>query len=140
MNEKKVKSLDEKGVFSDVPVIYSYRRTQAIGDGVLVDVSEMAKEAGFTVPVAVTRAVWTDVVVPSDEAKEQLGQSIDGRLWDVLWMLFVAIRRGESPGDTLCYSLIVADVDGQEEVQLKSVIGPGDTPEAVMTIMFPHED
>ncbi len=44
------------------PVVSSYTRTQAIEDGVLVDVSEMAQEAGFKHPVALTRAVWEDCV------------------------------------------------------------------------------
>ena len=32
---------------------------KAIEDGILVDVSDTACEAGFTIPVAVTRTVWT---------------------------------------------------------------------------------
>ena len=40
------------------PVISVYTRAQAIGDGILVDVSETAREAGFKIPVAVTRTVW----------------------------------------------------------------------------------
>jgi len=36
-------------------------RADAIADGFLVDVSDMAKEAGFKWPVAVTRAVWDDI-------------------------------------------------------------------------------
>ena len=43
-------------------VIFSYTRAEAIADGVLVDVSETARETGFTVPVALTRAVWADAV------------------------------------------------------------------------------
>ena len=35
------------------PVIYAYTRAQAIEDGVLADVTETAKEAGFKLPVAV---------------------------------------------------------------------------------------
>ena len=35
-------------------VIHSYSRTQAIKDGVPVDVTETAKECGFKYPVAVT--------------------------------------------------------------------------------------
>ena len=35
-------------------VIYTYTREQAIEEGVLIDVSEMASEAGFKWPVAVT--------------------------------------------------------------------------------------
>lgn len=47
--------------------ISTYTRAQAIEDGVLVDVSEIAKEAGFKFPVAVTRAAWADCVEWSDE-------------------------------------------------------------------------
>src|ERR1019366_6309710 len=39
-------------------VISSYSRAQAIEDGVFVDVSATAKEAGIKFPVAMTRTVW----------------------------------------------------------------------------------
>ena len=39
-------------------VISSYSRAQAIEDGVLVDVSSVAREAGIKFPVAMTRTVW----------------------------------------------------------------------------------
>ena len=32
------------------PIIHSYTRAQAIEDGILVDVSDTAREAGFTIP------------------------------------------------------------------------------------------
>ena len=44
------------------PVIFAYTRAQAIEDGILVDVSETAREAGFRIPVAVTRTVWDRIV------------------------------------------------------------------------------
>ena len=40
--------------------IHVYTRAQAIADGVLVDVSDTARDAGFRVPVALTSAVWAD--------------------------------------------------------------------------------
>jgi len=39
-------------------VISTYSRKQEIEDGVLHDVSEMAREAGIAHPVAITAAVW----------------------------------------------------------------------------------
>jgi hypothetical protein len=42
----------------DSDPIHSYRRAQAIGDGVLIDVSTAAREAGIRYPVALTAAVW----------------------------------------------------------------------------------
>ena len=39
-----------KGFWDEAEVIYAYTRAQAIEDGVLVDVSEIAEEAGNQVP------------------------------------------------------------------------------------------
>ena len=48
-------------------LIYSYTRKQAIEDGVLVDVSSTAQEAGINFPVALTSTVWEIYVVPSEK-------------------------------------------------------------------------
>ena len=47
-----------KGFWDDAEIIYPYTRAQALEDGVLVDVSEIAKEAGIKFPVALTAAVY----------------------------------------------------------------------------------
>ncbi|PXV79112.1 DUF6573 family protein [Nitrosomonas eutropha] len=44
--------------FQASDVIHTHTRAQLIEDGDLIDVSETAREAGFMVPVAITRAVW----------------------------------------------------------------------------------
>lgn len=126
-------------MFTESDVIFSYTRKQAIEDGVLVDISETARQLGFRYAVAVTAHVWAEVIVPDDRAKS-LGQSESGRLWDVLWMLHVAIKGAAGSPDTLLYKLIVSDGRKQREVQLKSVCGPGDEGEPVITIMGEHED
>lgn len=120
-------------------VVYSYTREQAIKDGVLVDVSEIGKEAGIKYPVAVTSAVWNECVeVPAGMEAE--GQSIDGRLWDVLFMFSYAARR-HNGGPELLYRLGVRNQPGHTAtVTLKAVIGPGDNGEPVITIMLPNED
>ena len=79
---------DGKGArMTDSPfgeVISEYSRRTAIEDGVLVDVSTTAREAGITFPVALTRAVWDRYV----EVPEGLrGQDERGRLWDVVYMV-----------------------------------------------------
>lgn len=133
-------------MFDDADIIFKYTRKQAIEDGVLVDVSEMAKEAGFTYPAAVTRRVWDEVVTPPDGSRE-LGQSEVSRLWDVLWMLYCAIQckfpqETYADGSTeLRYSLYVLDADESHRlVTLKSLCHGGDNGEPVITIMFPDED
>jgi hypothetical protein len=76
-------------MFDDEDLIHRYTRADALRDGVLVDVSQTAREAGFKFPVALTRAAWERcVAVPpgvvcQDEA---------GRLWDLLTMLRFAVR------------------------------------------------
>ena len=48
------------------PVISAYTRRQALADGVLVDVSAMAWEAGFKFPVSLSRAAWEHCVAWTD--------------------------------------------------------------------------
>jgi hypothetical protein len=45
-------------LFSDEDLIHRYTRADALRDGVLVDVSAVAREAGVRDPVASTRAAW----------------------------------------------------------------------------------
>lgn len=63
------------------PVLYSYSRAQAFADGVLVDVSETARAAKFTIPVAITATVWARCVEVPDDVKT-LSQPV--RLWNLL--------------------------------------------------------
>ena len=64
---------------NDWNVIYSYSRAQAIADGVLVDVSEQAKEIGFRIPTVVTATLYQGYVEPP-AGLEGEGQSVTGRL------------------------------------------------------------
>ncbi len=123
----------------DFDLIHSYSRKQAIEDGVLIDVSETAREAGFTFPVALTSAVYASCgKAPIDVP----GQDTDGRIWDILWMLRHAIRGSSSGGSELLFRLHVQNTEAAppELVTLKSVCGPGDDLKPVITIMFPDED
>ena len=122
-------------------LIHAYTRRQAIEDGVLVDVSDTAREAAFRIPVAVTSAVWAEYVeVPPGVA----GQDERGRLWDVLWMLLVAIRvNGGGGGAEIRYRLHVRNDNRDGEpplVELKAVCGPDDDGAPCVTVMLPGED
>ena len=127
-------------LFDDTDLVFSYSRRQALEDGVLVDVSEMAREAGFRYPVAVTRAVWDGVVTPDHESRAS-GQSEAGRLWDVLTVLRVTIRRSRGPVQTLEFQVLVADRETSlRTVTLKAVCGPADDWSPCITVMLPAED
>jgi hypothetical protein len=129
-----------KGLWDDPEVVYTYTRAQALEDGVLVDVSEMAKEAGSKFPVALTATVYGQYVEVPDGVT---AQDETGRLWDILWMFRCAAAKFS--GSTLLFKLYVRNhnrerLDSRELVTLKAICGPGDTPEPVITIMLPDED
>jgi hypothetical protein len=120
-------------------LIHSYSRAQAIEDGVLVDVTETAREAGFQFPVALTQAVHASYV----EVPEGVpGQDCAGRLWDILWMLRHAIRSTAESGSEVRFKLLVQNhrKGPPRLVTLKSLCGPGDAGEPVITILLPEED
>lgn len=120
-------------------VIFTYTRAQAIEDGVLIDVTQQAKEYGFRFPVAVTSAVWEDSV-SWDNDTEAAYQDESGRLADILWMALLSTRR--TKGSQSCFDVfrIPKGKTLPTSVTLKSVCGPGDTAEPVITIMLPWED
>ena len=128
------------------PPISVYTRAQALENGVLVDVSTTAKEAGIKFPVALTQAVWTSLVAwtPEDVKRSRhAGQSVAGRLWDVIWMARVAIKLSPARRTEIHYKVYAKPRPGHERQRLhtlKMVCGPGDAAEPVITIMLPEED
>lgn len=133
------------GLFEATDLIHSYTRAEAIEDGSLIDVSETAREAGFTAPVAITRAAWADCVEWTAETDKRKATCQDeaGRLWDVVYMARLAARaRGDQP--RRLFELYRVPVQGRgikpRRVALAMHIGPGDAGEPVITISMPNED
>ena len=126
--------------------IFTYTRADAIADGVLVDVSEIAREAGFVVPVALSKAAWGDAVAWSqDDSARQVHQDEAGRLWDVLNLARYRIKlASKQASGELGLSVLRIPRGGNARrpirVQLKIHSGAGDNGEHVMTIMLPNED
>ena len=126
MYEQQELPLEPQETGADCPfgeVIHRYTREQAIEDGFLIDVTDTAREAGFVYPVAVTRAVWERyVTVP----KGVSGQDEDGRLWDIVWMGWIAARRETADRSCLLYRLLVRNDNRRAQlVTLKAICGPG---------------
>jgi len=78
----------------------------------------------------------------SRDSERQVPQDQTGRLWDLLNVL--RVRAKVSGGNTVFFTISRVPRDGKSEqpvdVQLKSVIGPGDDPRPVITVMFPDQD
>ena len=122
------------------PVIFSYTRKQALADGIQVDVTETAKEAGFRFPVFLTHGVF-DAYVAVPAGVE--GQDEAGRLWDILWMLLNAIRRSRDGAQRVPFHVYVRNDNRRPRlVSLVAECGPRDIddPSPAITVMLPNED
>ena len=122
------------------PVIYAYTRAQAVADGVQVDVTKTAQEAGIKFPMFLTRTVFDAyVAVPPDVT----GQDEAGRLWDVVWMTRFGILRARPGISRIPVALYVRnDNRAARLVKLIATCGPldMDDPQPAITVMMPDED
>jgi hypothetical protein len=113
-----------------------YTRAQALEDGVLVDVTETAHEAGFRFPVALTATLWSVVeTIP----KRHSYQDWKGRLWDVLYMASLAVRKAKSESRIVYELILFREGNRRKCVTLVCDSGPGDGGEPVITIGFPED-
>jgi hypothetical protein len=137
MNEEPT-AADRQNFFGGV--IYAYTRAQAIADGVQVEVTKTAQEAGIKFPMFLTRAVYDAyVTVPPDVT----GQDEAGRLWDVVWMTRFAILRAHGHTDRCPVALYVRNDNTRAKlVKLIATCGPLDMndPQPTITVMMPDED
>lgn len=99
-------------------VLSVYTRAQALEDGVLVDVSAVARFYGFKVPVAITAGV--SAVCENVSA---------------IGVLLHTLRRaivGSATGDRATFTF--------RGEKMWALCGPGDTPAPVITVMLEGED
>ena len=123
----------------DWNVIYSYTRAQAIVDGVLVDVTEQAKQIGFKLHTVVTGTIFHGYVEPP-AGLEPEGQSVAGRLHDILTLALFAARASKGT-DRVYFKVDFLMAPGKSEtVDIIAHIGPGDNFEPCLTIMMPEDD
>ena len=121
-------------------VIYTYTRAHAVADGVQVEVTKTAQEAGIRLPVFLTRTVFDAfVTVPQDVT----GQDESGRLWDIVWMLRFAIRRARPGVERIPIALYVRN-DNRRPRLVKLIATCGaldvDDPQPAITVLMPDED
>ena len=122
------------------PVLYSYTRAQAVADGVQIEVTKTAQEAGIRFPLFLTRAVWEAYVAVPEGVT---AQDEAGRLWDVVWMTRFAILRAAPGLDRLPVALYVRNDNRRSRlVRLTAQCGPLDIddPAPAITVMLPDED
>ena len=121
-------------------ITFSATRAQAVADGVQVEVTKTAAEAGIKFPVFLTRSVFDSfVTVPPGVT----GQDEAGRLWDIVWMLRFAILRARAGVQRIPVALYVRnDNRAARLIKLIATCGPLDLddPQPAITVMMPDED
>jgi len=145
MQTNSLNILAGKAASSSKPAL-SPHRAEAITNGLLIDVTVIAVEAGFMIPVALTRAAWDEMVAWTEQdSRRQIAQDMASRLWNVLWVLrcHSQVKR-DKPIYELPFEVhsLPRDMKSRrpQATWLKAVIQPGDAGEAVITIMLPRED
>ena len=138
MNTENTHSTNPPSPFGDV--VYAYTRAQAVSDGVQVEVSKTAQEAGIRFPMFLTRTVWDAYVTvpPGVTAQDEAG-----RLWDLVWMTRFAILRARPGVDRIPVALYVRNDNRRAKlVKLIATCGPRDIddPAPAITLMMPDED
>ena len=129
-------------VFGDL--ISSYSRADALRDGVLIEADpRLCREAGIKWPVAISDHLWG--FVEPDNMAEMPGQSVNGRLWDLLWLFSLSARKQNRPSDRISYRCIFLMKTGKTRsrrvtVSVVAVCGPGDDGAPVITLMLPEDD
>ena len=132
------------GITAFGPVIYAYTRAQAVADGVQVDVTKTAQEAGIKFPMFLTRAVWEAyVALPAGGSAQAPGQDEAGRLWDVVWMTRFGIIRARPSVDRIPVAMYVRN-DNHRAKLVKLIATCSaldiDDPQPAITLMMPDED
>lgn len=132
--------------FTDADLIHIHSHAQALEDGTLHDLSDLAAQAGYKLPVHVAYGAWADAIAwPHDDTS----QDEVGRAWDVLvmaaWAVRAAVRRGAvrrgATADLITFTVLRVEAPGEapEPVDLGIEIGPGDAGEPVFTITAPSD-
>lgn len=136
---------NHENIWDDADIIFRYTRKQAMRDGVLVDISNtdfghLCQQLGIKINVAMTDGAWSATVGRIDEPIPP-GQTIEGRIWDVLYAMRYAIALQINDSDRVHFKVDVKQADGTRKTTfLWSLIGPGDAGEPVITIMLEGED
>lgn len=120
------------------PIIFAYTRKQAIEDGVLIDVTELAKAEGFTIHTVITCSVseaLTEMIRRrrnEDFEKLPLYRVQERAYRAMLQILREKIAQQKGASDRLDFAC--------GDRNLWAHIGPGDEGEPVLTIMLEGED
>ena len=128
-----------QALYSSDELISILTRADALSDGILSDVSEIAEEEGFKVPVALTKAAYRSLE-PSEEERSR-GDDLRSRLHELFWTMHQALRRKTYvEASRIDFQLNLSQDGNHISLALRALLHPGDRGEPVITILLPNED
>jgi len=111
-------------------VIFAYTRQNAIEDGVLVDVSAIARTAGFKLPCVFTAALFADV---EEFASDNPELDVKRAIRKTCRSAVETIRHSGASGADVYFTPSGA------RGEVRCNVGHGDNGEAVITIGYPED-
>lgn len=122
-------------MFENADVIHTYTALEAEQDGFLVNVTEQAKETGFIWTTRISIGVHALCTPPKSNKTE----SYRGRLHDVLWMAFLAIKRFNKNPDESNHNLITYKLKIGRKLETLWITVDGTMGEPAIHIIQPSE-
>ena len=122
---------------NELDLISTYTRADAIADGLLIEVTELARQAGFVYRVDVTRGAWESCVCIHDANS---WQNETYRLWGVLLPLAALIRSGINLEFIPFEAHLLDGAKHAQKFPLRAHLDLGDDGEPVITISLSDED
>jgi len=125
-------------MFTDADIISCYTWDDACEDGTFVNVSRMAKGAGFTLPVAITSTIF------EGHLRGETDNDTDLRTNTLLMLLAIHIKGLKDQGKAatnriVYYASFGGEEDGVTEVWVNIEGRSPMNPEPVLTIMLPSD-
>ncbi len=115
---------------------HRYTRTQAIDDGLLIDVGQAAQDVEIGCPTAISSTVWNSYVQVRKSASWQDERERLGNIMAALRETFP----NPLPGIERQFLLQVQnDANPPRQVRLKAICTLGDNDETVLTVLMPSE-
>ena len=121
-------------------IISSYSRADAIRDGVLIDITDIAKRFGFKYPVAITSNLYYTYIDPNGNMNSI--REVDNTLiGDVLTTLYYSIKNSKENETNIVTVKMTIEISPNEtsEIEFWAHCGPGDDYRPVITIMLPED-
>lgn len=113
-----------------------YTRAQALAEGLLMDITELAKNFGVNVPAAVTVDVFVHCILEENEAGEPDHQEMSDRLVAMLLSLTRTLLQQPDLGKSQTIEL-PGQLGKEPHPPIQAKLHGGDDGEPVITFMFP---